>query len=330
MVGNVKVGRYPFGITLVADDSRLYVANVGVFQYTHLIPRGPVAHPGRHRAAQPHRRSQRRLPAVLPGRRLPRRGARPTRSSRSRRSPAGTISGLPLALRDPEGIRCGYVAADRDYKIPGLGSPNVDESSSVYVLDLANPAAPAVLKKVKTGLQVGEVEDGIATTGASHPNSVAVGSRAIFVSNGNNDSISVLDPGTLAVVRHLQPGPAGRRRSPAARRAAGVAGAQPRGQAAVRRRGRPQRGGGAGRGRRPSCRWPAASPPAGGRARVKLSADGRRLFVATAKGRGAPPNVVGEGADQNGHPKHSVFGSMQMIDVPLDAETAGPLHASGC
>ena len=58
-----------------------------------------------------------------------------------------TISGLPTSLRDPEGIRCGYVSGDQDYTIPALGNPNADESSSVFVLDLASPAAPAVTRR---------------------------------------------------------------------------------------------------------------------------------------------------------------------------------------
>jgi hypothetical protein len=226
---------------------------------------------------------------------------------------------VPLALRDPDGIRCGYVPADRDYTVPGLGSPNAEESSSVYVLDLAAPAAPVVIKKVKTGLQIGEVEHGIATHGASHPNSVAIGSKAIYVSNGNNDSISILDRTTLAHVRTVSLAPLGGADQH-------LRGTQPVSLAlspdgkwlyaaeaglnavAVLRVGE---GNLALEGRIPTGWWPSA---------VKLSADGRRLFVATAKGRGAPPNTV-EGADPNGHPKHAVFGSLQIIDLPLAPQT---------
>ena len=174
---------------------------------------------------------------------------------------------------------------------------------------------------MKTGLKVGEVEHGITTTGASHPNAVAVGSRAMFVSNGNHDSISVLDPGTLAVVSTFSLAPLGG----ADKQLRGVQpvslALSPDGRTLYVGRGRPElRGRAEGErqrglslaGRIPTGWWPSA---------VKLSADGRRLFVATAKGRGAPPNVVGEVPDQNGHPKHAVFGSMQILDVPFDAET---------
>jgi hypothetical protein len=65
----------------------------------------------------------------------------------------------------------------------------------------------------------------------------------------------------------------------------------------------------------PTGWWPSS---------VKLSADGARLFVANAKGRGAPPNTAGEGtSDANtGHPKFSVLASLQVIDVPDSATLA--------
>src|SRR5262249_2856147 len=103
---------------------------------------------------------------------------------------------LPATRIDPEGIRCGYIDQDRQYTVPGLGDPNVPESSSVYVLDLANPTAPSLKKIVKTGPLIGEHEDGIAAYSGSHPNAVVMGPEAIYVANGNNDSISVLQPDT--------------------------------------------------------------------------------------------------------------------------------------
>ena len=49
---------------------------------------------------------------------------------------------------------------------------------------------------VKTGPLVGQREDGVDIYSGSHPNAVVVGKDAIYVANGNNDSISVLDPQT--------------------------------------------------------------------------------------------------------------------------------------
>jgi DNA-binding beta-propeller fold protein YncE len=308
VVGKVKVGRYPFGLSLSPDDKRLYVANVGVSEFKNL---SPATRTGDNNID---------FPLCYPGTSYPD-DVLADKTIKIKKLAAGrTISGLPTSLRDPDGIRCGYVNGDQDYTIPALGDPNADESSSIFVLDLASPETPAVTRKVKTGLKVGDVEHGITTTGGSHPNAVAVGNGAVFVSNGNHDSISVLDPGTLAVVNTFSLAPLGG----ADKQLRGV---QPV-SLALSPDGRTLYVAEAGlnsvavlkvsgnnlslSGRIPTGWWPSA---------VKLSADGRRLFVTSAKGRGAPPNVVGEVPDQNGHPKHAVFGSMQILDVPLDART---------
>ncbi len=187
VVNNVRVGRYPFGIAMSPDERRLYVANVGVFQYTHLMPRGPDRQPGGVLPPNLAGNNNEDYPLCFPAHGYPD-DVEADKSLIIKKIDASTISGLPRSLRDPDGVRCGYVSADRQYTVPGLGSPNVDESSSVYVLDLAAPAMPAITHRVKTGLKVGEVEHGIPTYGASHPNAVAIGNRAVYVSNGNNDS----------------------------------------------------------------------------------------------------------------------------------------------
>ena len=43
VVGQIKVGRYPYGINLSPDDRTLFVTHVGVFEYTHLGRRTPPA-----------------------------------------------------------------------------------------------------------------------------------------------------------------------------------------------------------------------------------------------------------------------------------------------
>src|SRR5262245_52706561 len=41
VVGQAKAGRYPYAITS-SSDGRLFVANVGIFQYSHLTPASPT------------------------------------------------------------------------------------------------------------------------------------------------------------------------------------------------------------------------------------------------------------------------------------------------
>ncbi|MCX6239417.1 MAG: hypothetical protein NTY07_18010 [Bacteroidia bacterium] len=77
--------------------------------------------------------------------------------------------------------------------IPGLGDPNVPESFSVWSFSVKNPAIPEILAKIKTGILVGEIIEGIPAVGGASPNSLAVTDRYVFVSNGTNDNISVID-----------------------------------------------------------------------------------------------------------------------------------------
>ncbi len=75
--------------------------------------------------------------------------------------------------------------------VPGLGDPNVKESNSLAVVDVANPAAPRLEALVRTGLPFGGT-----SAGGSSPSGVAVGGGNVFVSNGHNDSITVVDART--------------------------------------------------------------------------------------------------------------------------------------
>lgn len=315
VVASVEVGRYPFGISLSPDGKTLFVTNVGIFRYTHLIPRGASRQPGGTEPPNPSGDPNEDYPLCFPVLAYPD-DMEQDKTVRIKKIDAANISTLPLDLRDPDdGIRCGYVSADRDYTVPGLGSPNVEESSSVYIINVSTPTAPVVTKRVKTGLLVGDVEHDIEVYGASHPNSVAIGTRAIYVSNGNNDSISVLDPSTFEVVRNVP-------LSPFTGKDVQLKGIQPvsvalspdenwlyvaeagiNAVAVLSLEGTNAQV----VGHIPTGWWPSS---------VKVSGDGKLLFVANAKGRGAPPSLTGDVPNPSDTPKHSVYGSVQVIDVP--------------
>ncbi|UCG26821.1 MAG: hypothetical protein JSV24_07520, partial [Bacteroidales bacterium] len=77
--------------------------------------------------------------------------------------------------------------------IPGLGDPNSPKSFSVWTIDLRDPVNPVVTGKTKTGTLVGEMIEGIPAVGGSSPNSLVATDEYVFVSNGNNDNISVIE-----------------------------------------------------------------------------------------------------------------------------------------
>jgi len=79
-------------------------------------------------------------------------------------------------------------------EVPGLGDPNVPESNSVAVVTLENPLAPRLEGFVRTGLPFGE-----GSLGGSSPSGVASGGGYVYVSNGHNDSITVLEAATSRV-----------------------------------------------------------------------------------------------------------------------------------
>jgi len=154
---SVKVGRYPFEVTLSPDEQKAYVANVGVFEYK------PIGGLDINRLKE-------------------------------------TALDYPvfpyLSKEMIEGI-------DNDsIKVPPLGAPNVPEAFSVWSVDLSKPI-PEVVSKIKTGFLVGEMVDGIPAVGGSSPNSVAATEDYVFISNGNNDCISVLDAQNDSLLKNI-------------------------------------------------------------------------------------------------------------------------------
>ncbi len=202
-------------------------------------------------------------------------------------------------------------------KVPGLGSPNVPESFSVWTLDIAKPGKPVVTAKVKTGILVGQLVDGIPAVGGASPNSVVATDHYVFVSNGNNDCISVIDTRKNKVVKNifLTPDkrlgtlrgviPYGVALSPDAKRLyVAEAGINAVGVIDV-----------------PSLKVLGHLPAGWFPSKLKVSNDGKKLIVANAKGYGSGPNG---GRDFNPGKKGSYIGNLMngtvsVMDIPHDA-----------
>lgn len=164
LVSRVPTGRYPFGICLSPDEKKLYVANVGMYQYS--------------------------LVKSLDEKNL---------KKTSLSWPAygyGTKESV-------EGVK------NDSMEVAGLGDPNVPESFSVWSYNLEKRNNPSLQGKIKTGILVGQMVEGVPAVGGSSPNSLVATDRYVFVSNGNNDCISVIDPMKDKVVTSisLQPDP---------------------------------------------------------------------------------------------------------------------------
>ncbi len=87
--------------------------------------------------------------------------------------------------------------------IPGLGDPNTIDAFSVFTVDLSDANHPTVVSKIKTGHLVGAKVEGIPAVGGASPNSVVATEKYVFVSNGNNDNISVISTEKDTVVKTI-------------------------------------------------------------------------------------------------------------------------------
>ena len=74
--------------------------------------------------------------------------------------------------------------------IPGVGSPSSPEAMSVFTIDLATNT---VIRKFKTGYQVGQMIEETEVVGGASPNSIAVRKQFAYVTNATNDNISIID-----------------------------------------------------------------------------------------------------------------------------------------
>lgn len=153
MLASVRTGRLPFKAALSPDARRLYVTNIGMFEYK------PV--PG----ADKENARETGLPFPAFG--FPSREAETGARRETARGPVD---------------------------VPGLGDPNVEESNSLCVIDVADPRAPRVARFIRTGKPFGP-----ESLGGASPSGIAATAGAIYVSNGNQDTVTVIDALSLMV-----------------------------------------------------------------------------------------------------------------------------------
>ena len=266
---NVPVGRYPFGICLAPDERTVYVANVGMFEYSMIS--GVTAENVGDKAIK--------FPAFAYG-------------------SEAMVEG---------------VDTDKGF-MPGLGEMNSPEAFSVFTISLRDPNHPRVVAKNKTGHLVGAKVEGIPAVGGASPNSLVATDKYVFVSNGTNDSISVISMEKDAVVNTIYLKPDARVKQ--------FRGVIPFGLALS-----------------PDNQWLYVAesginaiavihietlrvvghiPTGWFPAKVEVTRDGKRLIVANAKGFGSGPNG---GVDFEVGPEGSYIGSLmkgtvQILDVP--------------
>ncbi|MCB9049805.1 MAG: bifunctional YncE family protein/alkaline phosphatase family protein [Lewinellaceae bacterium] len=198
--------------------------------------------------------------------------------------------------------------------IPGLGDPNAIEAFSVFVIDIEDPAAPEVIARIKTGHLVGALVEGIPAVGGASPNSIVATDEYVFVSNGNNDNISVISIEKDTVVHTIALKPDSRVRQFRGVIPFGLALSPDQKRLYVAESGinaiavvdvSDQKV----LGHIPTGWFPS---------KVEVSPDGKKLVIANAKGYGSGPNG---GANFEPGPEGSYIGSLmkgtvQVVDIP--------------
>lgn len=157
VLASAKTGRLPFALALSPDRRRLYVSDIGMFEYQAI--------PG----------ADTKLPAES-GISFPAFGfpSAESLSGAERHTARGTV------------------------KVPGLGDPNVREANSVCVIDVGVPSAPKVVTLIPTGPGFSP-----ANFAGSGPSGIVAAGNRVYVSNGNLDTISVIDADQLRVVAEI-------------------------------------------------------------------------------------------------------------------------------
>jgi YVTN family beta-propeller protein len=275
VIHNVKTGRYPFGIALSPDEKTVYVANVGMFEYSYI-------------------------------------------KSLDKKRLNETASKFPTSAYGSKEMKEGV--KNDSIEFAGLGDPNAPESFSVWGIDVSNEI-PAVTSKVKTGVLVGEEIDGISAVGGSSPNSMVANDQFVYVSNGNNDNISVIDAKQNKVVESIELKlderlgglkgviPFGLTISPDQKRLY-VAEAGINAVAVIDLDSKKVLG------HIPTGWFPS---------KLKVTPDGKQLIVSNAKGFGSGPNGGKDFKPPFDHPYASYIGALMLgtvsiIDIPTDVE----------
>ena len=179
VVGSVRVGRYPYALSVVG--TQVYVANIGMFEYS------AIPAPIQKVAGQPQGKKSNG------NTRTARQDSKPD-AKKETIDPRG-LTFPPFGFPSKES-RDGVFVEGR--QVPGLGDPNVPESFSVWGVDASVPTSPKIISRTKTGLLVGAPSDKGKTVGGSAPNFLAFHGNALYVSNGNNDTIERLDLSKIA------------------------------------------------------------------------------------------------------------------------------------
>jgi DNA-binding beta-propeller fold protein YncE len=269
LMQSLRVGRLPFALALSPDRNRLYVTNIGMFEYK--------AVPGADKA------KARDTGLEFPAFGFP---SKESAQGVERQTQSGKVQVAPL------------------------GDPNRDEANSLAVVDVASAGQAKLLKFIRTGLPFGG-----NVFGGSSPSGVTATADRIFVANGHNDSITVIDARRLERLEDIAI------RIP---KLEGLRGVLPIGLAwheASKRLLVAEAGINAiavvdPQAKRVLGHIPSAWFP------TDLALSGNRVYAVTAKGFGTGPNATSTVAFERSFQADLRRGAIQIFDLPAESQLA--------
>jgi YVTN family beta-propeller protein len=159
VVSRVPAGREPYAIAYDSTTNKVFVANIGLFDYSVIQPvKGGLFGLTRPPFAFPSKESE-------------------------------------------EGIEF------EGRHVPGIGKIGSPDAQSVWSYDVSDPANPKVLHKAVSGLLIHAPADQGKAVGGSAPNALIVHAGRVYVSNANNDTVSVFDANNLKLVKTIKISP---------------------------------------------------------------------------------------------------------------------------
>jgi YVTN family beta-propeller protein len=303
---NIPTGRYPFGICMAPDESRIYVANVGVFEYKYFTDLDPKNIKGTAHPWPATKYGSKEMEEGNPTKGIPALGSpnAPEAFSVWSYSKRSMVNGQQSTVGSPQST----VNDSRKTATNTVDGGQLTVDYRQWTVD----------SKIKTGFLVGQMVEDFPAVGGSSPNSVVATDQYVFVSNGNNDCVSVIDikKDTVVSTIKLQPDPRlGKLRgvipfgvavSPDQRRLY-VAESGINAVAVIDI---------------PTLRVLGHLPTGWFPSKLKVSNDGRKLIVANAKGYGSGPNGGSSFklGSEGSYVGSLMKGTVSVIDIPDDAE----------
>ncbi len=165
IIGSIRTGRLPYAVALSPDGRTAYVTNVGMFEYS-----------------------------AIPG-------------ADAKQAKETGLPFPPFGFPSPDAVHGAKRETERGtVNVPGLGSPNARGSNSVAIIDVSD--SPRIMYRDDSGKKQERTERkplvdvpsgspfGGKILGGSSPSGVLATATKIYVSNANQDSISVIDAKT--------------------------------------------------------------------------------------------------------------------------------------